>query len=449
MARAKMPKNELSGSKTPAFDIECIAPNDKSSSFIAPFKNLLALKRSSRKVDRLAFTSLADQRWLQEQFRRHRKELIRLSAAVRANNALKERSQIQRVLMSFAGRACAVIRVAQKDKLPALPQPFNRKTFEVLVNSLSLNAPLPGHARIILVPKNDGKVRPTLEFGWEVKAAQLLVSDVLAAKGLVNPFEFNCARKGRNRAASQVKDYIEEGYRNVVIADIKDCYSSIGPKHLEWLKLPPKVIRYSVFPNADMPIECLENQSGILKAARHGLPQGAMLSGKIASGLIGRVLQTLSGDIRVRSYTDDVAICARTPAAADDIACAIKSGFKQLKAGPLAFKYLEVCDIVEGFSFLNYRFRWEKEHVHIFPDQAAFKNLETNLRRLMTDLSDLNLDEKLKRAEQYGRNWRTSHSLWHANKFAKFNLAEFLHQTVYEHGTISSKHHKPVLQMFP
>ena len=152
-----MPKNELSGSKTPAFDIECIAPNDKSSSFIAPFKNLLALKRSSRKVDRLAFTSLADQRWLQEQFRRHRKELIRLSAAVRANNALKERSQIQRVLMSFAGRACAVIRVAQKDKLPALPQPFNRKTFEVLVNSLSLNAPLPGHARIILVPKTTAK----------------------------------------------------------------------------------------------------------------------------------------------------------------------------------------------------------------------------------------------------------------------------------------------------
>lgn len=444
-----MTKNELSGSKTPAFAIECITPNDKGSSFVAPFKNFLGLKRSGKKADRMEFASSEDQHWLQEQFRRHRKELIRLSAAARADSDKKERSQTHRVLMSFAGRACAVIRAAQKDKLPALPQPFNRKAFEALVNSFSLNAPLPGHARIVLVPKNNGKPRPTLKFSWEVKAAQLLVSDVLAAKRLVNPFEFNCAGKGRNRAASQMKDYIEEGYCHVVIADIKDCYSSIGPKHLEWLKLPPKVLRYSVFPNMDMPIESSENTSEFLKAARHGLPTGAMLSGKIASGLIGRVLQTLSGDIRVRSYTDDVAICARTPAAADNIACAIKSGFKQLKAGPLAFKHLEVCDIIEGFSFLNYRFRWEKDHVHVFPDQAAFKNLENNLRRLMVTLSDFTLDEKLKRAEQFGRNWRTSHALWHANKFAKSNLEAFLHQIVHEHGPISAKYHKPVLPMFP
>ncbi len=410
---------------------------------------LARLTRCRKRVRKSCIFQPTYKQWADGLFHRHRQELKALYRAHHAEDANAEKAAIDRILRSFAGRACAVLRLHLAKQGPEITTPLTRKALEKLVNSFSLFDPLPGKAELVLIAKSGGECRPTLKFDWEAKAAQLLTQDVLEAKGLSNPYEFARAKKGRDRAARSVRDDIEAGYHHWVLADIKDCYSSIKPKHLEWLNLPRRVIRHSVFLNADMSSDCQHNQSGYLKAARHGLAQGAMLSGIIASGLIGRVLRTIPGDIGVRSYVDDMAICARFPAVTANIRNAVESGFNNLEAGPLTFKYLEIANAEAGFSFLNYRFRLEtdkgQERVHIHPDHAAFKNLQAKLDKKLTDLNSKCVDEKVTTALEYVARWRAGHPLWAANAYALNNLEGFAEICAGDHGTICAMKHVPLL----
>lgn len=404
------------------------------------------LKRSRARVMRSGVFAAEHKQWLDRQFHLHREELKKLFELHRKGDVHGEARATARVLRSFAGRACAIIGLYLEKKEPELQVPLTRKRFEEIVNSFSLFEPLPGKAKLVLLPKSGGDKRPTLKFGWQVKASHRLIRDVLEAEGMTNPYEYNRSNRGRDRAGSSVQDFIESGYRHWIIADLKDCYSSIKPKHLKWLGLPPRVIRHSVFANAELPIDCHDDQSGYLKAARHGLAQGAMLSGIIASGLVGRVLRTLSGDIGVRSYVDDIAICARSPAVTATIRNAVESGFTQLEAGPLTFKYLEVATAEAGFSFLNYRFKLEQdggnETVHIHPDLAAFKNFK---QRIYGILDDIPGKKGRDRVYLYAERWRKSQKLWNANGYAKSNFDGSVEIMISDHGTISQLSHKPIL----
>jgi hypothetical protein len=131
---------------------------------------------------------------------------------------------------------------------------------------------------------------------------------------------------------------------------------------------------------------------------------------------------------------------------------AIESGFNNLEAGPLTFKYLQTANAEAGISFLNYRFKLEghgeSQRVHIHPDHAAFKNLEARINRLLSNLRETNMDARNWRCQKYAQRWRESHTLWQANIFAIHNLEISVERWVWDHGTIAEKHHKPVLKSF-
>ena len=174
-----------------------------------------------------------------------------------------------------------------------------------------------------------------------------------------------------------------------------------------------------------------------------------MLSGIIASGLIGRVLRTIPGDIGVRSYSDDLGICARSPAATATIRNAVTSLFHNLKAGPLTFKYLETAEAREGFSYLNYHFRLEDhgddEHVHIFPDRAAFKNLRARVHHLL-DHYEGSFESKKTRIHEYVKRWRLSQKSW-TLKAGSIKLLNFsVEQMIEDHGTTAQLKHAPLYQ---
>ena len=203
-----------------------------------------------------------------------------------------------------------------------------------------------------------------------------------------------------------------------------------------------------MFANAEMSIVGPISKDH-LKAARHGLPTGAMLSGIIASGLIGRMLRDVPGDYRAWSYVDDVVIGARSPAETAIIADAVKKVVENNPAGPLAFKMFEVTDAATGFSFLNYRFRLEwrdgQPHVHVHPDHAAFNNLRDKLDGKLTTLNAPCLDQKTAAAFDCVDRWRAAHPLWDANAQALSNLESFAEIFAADHGTIHAKKHLPLL----
>jgi hypothetical protein len=389
-----------------------------------------------------------DQTWLNHAVGHYTKELARLRRRVRSGDWSAEYAQTQVLLTSFTGRLAGLIRVAEGSRDNILPEPLSRKALEELANSFALDEPLPGTAKLVLISQGSKPPRVALEFGWQARAAHLLVADVLHAKGVVNRYDFNAPGRGRDRAGAQIASAILDGYTDWITFDFKNFYSSVGPKHLKWLDLPPKVMRHSVFCNAEMPIVGPTSKDR-LKAARHGLPIGAMLSGKIASGLIGRMLRDIPGDFRAWSYVDDVAIGARSPAETTIIADANTKVVENNPAGPLAFKFFEIADAVSGFSFLNYRFRLEgrdgEPHVHIHPDHAAFNNLRDKLDRMLT-VSDFDrVEDKMAAASEHADRWRSAHPLWDANSYAVANLRSLAESFAADHGTVCAKKHVPLL----
>ncbi len=389
-----------------------------------------------------------DRAWLNHSVLHYLRELARLRRRACSGDRNAEYAQTEILLTSFTGRLAGLIRVASASAMEKfLPDPLSRKALEQLANGFALHKPLPGTAKLILVPQGSKPPRVALEFGWQVRAAHLLIADVLHAKGVVNKYEFNARGRGRDRAGAQIRSAILDGYADWIGFDLEKFYSSVGPKHLKWLGLPPKVIKHSVYCNGEMHISGLTHKTA-LKAARHGLPTGAMLSGKIASGLIGRMLQDIPGDYRAWSYVDDVLIGARSPAETAKIADAVKQVVEKNAAGPLAFKFLEIANSVSGFSFLNYRFRLElrdgKQHVHIHPDHAAFNNLRHKLDRLLNALNTKDIDEKIAAALNFATRWRAAHGLWDANELALDNLNFLVEVHAADHGTIFAKKHVPL-----
>ena len=389
-----------------------------------------------------------DRAWLRHCADDYVRELARLRSRVRKGNRSGEYAQTRLLLKCFIGRLAGVVRVAARPNEKILADPPSRKGLEELANSFALDEPLPGTAKLVLIPQGSKPPRVALEFGWQVRAAHLLIADVLDAKGVANKYEYNARRRGRDKAGAQIRNAILDAYTDWVVFDLKSFYSSVGPKHLKWLGLPPKVMRHSVFCNSEMPIVGPTSKDH-LKAARHGLPKGAMLSGKIASGLIGRMLRDIPGDYGVWSYVDDVVIGARSPAETAIIADAVKKVVETNPAGPLAFKMFEVTDAATGFSFLNYRFRLEwrdgQPHVHIHPDHAAFNNLRDKLDRKLAALSSPGLDQKIATALDCVDRWKAAHPLWDANAHTLSNLACFAEIFAADHGTIHAKKHVPFL----
>ncbi len=352
----------------------------------------------------------------------------------------------RRLLRSYPARLCGELHQHRYGKV-AGKKPAGKKTTPLSLDDLQKRIdanPLAGRyadpAIVHIVTKANGKSRVIVSPGPRTRAGQWVLAIVLDARGIGNPFEYNCAGRGRDAAVRAItKLALEHGCRTFVVFDLANYFSSVKPTHLKRLNWPKEVKDHLVFFTRKCvlftrgPSNTTTNGSILSKvrSARQGLPQGAVVSGQIASTLLGQELHHIGGGMGKVTYVDDGVIGAGSPAEAEQIAKALRQRLTKLRGGPIGFTKLQISDIREGFEFLGYWIRLregeEGVHVKITPSHSAKQKFRRRLfARLKRGGKALDLDERLVIMEQYRLRWLRAFRLWAPDDAA---LQDFFDET--------------------
>ena len=315
----------------------------------------------------------------------------------------------EHILRSHAAKFTAALRVAARVKQSfETLEPISLAELEKRAASICPYSKPQDAARLKLEIKADGSYRPTLSFGARSRATQRLVEDVLDARGLHNQFEFNTKGKGPAAALTRVKKLVEqEGVRSFLVFDVASWFPSLGPKHLDWLHLPSLVQKHTVFMGSHVHIIHDDNHHVEAEAARRGLPQGAALSGKIASVFLGRELSKLCGEMGKLTFADDGLVYACSHADMETVARTLERRFANHPGGPLSFKTLHASTIDAGFSFLG---NWVQKRedangevaVGFHPSHSARTKFQWRLFEKLNELGPtVDFDSAIKKGEEY------------------------------------------------
>jgi hypothetical protein len=385
-----------------------------------PIPFLLQRRRCARALAALASGakwSSANRHWYACQIDRYYDDLATFERRMAKPNERHTRGLRHRLLTSYSGALCAFLQEAASRGIKHIK--FQTPVeLEKFLRSACPTKPLVEYAVIKTQTKANGVKRITLSPGPKVRTAQRLVSDVLAASGCVSPFDYCRAGEGRGAAIAELIRLVEEDdIRDFVVFDLQNYFTSVDASHLQGGPLPNKVIQHSVLFNRNailLHTNCIAAEA---EAARHGLPQGARVSGQLASTLLGRELHQLDGAMGVVAYVDDVVIGACDPTGAKSLAEAIKKRFGKHPGGPLGFKKLDVHSIEHGFAFLGYWLRLDQgskpPKVSARPSHEAWGKFSRRLARRLGSLSSKpGWDEAVEVAHAYGKQWRKAFPLW-------------------------------------
>lgn len=381
---------------------------------------LLQRQRCARALVALASCSQwsdADLHWHNRQIDRYFDDLASLGRRINEPNPHGVRRLRDSLLTSYSGRLCGFLQEACVRGLKHI-KPKSPQQLEQFLRSARPTTRIFEPTVIKTQVKANGTNRITLSPGRKVRTAQRLVGDVLEASGVANPFDYNRAGKGRDAAIAEIIRLVEkEGISDFVVFDLQNHFTSVGTKHLKGISLPKKVMGNTVFFNRHAILLHSNCNAAEAEAARHGLPQGARVSGILASSLIGRELRQLDGAMGVVTYVDDGVIGACDPAGAKSLAEAIKLRFGKHPGGPLGLKKLDVHSIEYGFSFLGYWLRLdhfsEEPKVWAQPSHEAWEKFSRKLMRKLGSISPKpGWDDAVEVAQAYGNRWRLNFPHW-------------------------------------
>jgi len=361
--------------------------------------------------------SWAERHWHARQIDRYFDDLATFERRMAKPNRRCTRRLRHSLLTGYSGALCAFLQEAGSRGIKRI-KPQSPEQLEKFLRSACPARPLFEHAVIKTQTKANGEKRVTLSLGRKVRTAQRLVSDVLEASGVANPFDYSRAGKGREAAIAEIVRLVEEeGIRDFVIFDLANYFTSVDAKHLKGVPLPKKVMRHAVMFNRHAILLHSGCTATEAEAARHGLPQGARVSGLLASTLLGRELRQLDGAMGIVTYVDDGVIGACDPAGAKSLAEAIKLRFGNHHGGPLGFKKLDVHSIEQGIPFLGYWLRLdllsELPKVTVRPSHEAREKFRRELmRKLALTSPKPDWDTAIEVAHAYGKRWRAAFSHW-------------------------------------
>lgn len=406
------------------------------------------LERLSRDARSQGLIAEADLTWFCAKVKKYKSDLASLLRSSKLGDDKACRTKVERLLHSGAAKIVAVARIAIRGKYENLPSfGLSQNVLEARIKTFDFYKPLNGFAQIHEVQSGSGKSRPTLNFSGNIRAAQLVITDILLAMQLRSSIDYNNPGKGHARAVRQICRMIELGFSEWLSFDLKNYYPSINRNHLDWLPLPNEVILSCVFPNAYL---CISGKEEVKKAVRQGLPLGAALSGIIASAMIERELQSvIEGDCWVGSCVDDVAIGACSPAGLSIVADAIESRFNKHPAGPLPFKFFKKSQASEGVGFVGYDIRdfgADGQHdVRAWPNGVSRKRFQLRLFDKLDKEQLLDFDERASFSVKYAERWLSSFFAMPLDASLIEDVKIEAEIMASEWGTISQIKHYPIL----
>ena len=334
-----------------------------------------------------------------------------------------EAIQLQaKILSSFAARFSAKLyETKYGKKAKKVISPVAWSYYENQVDRIPLKAGGSGCCYVHLAVKSNGQKRWLNEPWTRTRQAQRALANVLAARLPLNDSEYNMKGKGRDAAVAEIKRLIEaNGVKTFIVFDLANYFSSVRPEHLQWLKLPKQVLEHTVFFNHKAVQFTQKDLLNKTKPARLGLPQGAMVSGIIASALLKREICRLDGVLGEVTYVDDGVLSVASTSQAHKIAQVLQMQFAKLPGGPISFKKIDVRDISEGFEFLGYWIQktggTDDGTLVVIPSHPSKMKFKKNLySRFRKEGPTLDYGKAEDVFEQYFKRWRNSFAHWTPN----------------------------------
>ena len=230
---------------------------------------------------------------------------------------------------------------------------------EILMQKLKDRSFVPKPLKRVFIPKGKGKMRPlgipTVQCRIAQEVVRQLISPIFEKKFHNNSYGF---RPGRNchNAVTKVQEYLSEGYRYVVDADIKGFFDNI-PHKLIMKGVASEIADGNILQLIEGFLKSGVMEEGQLRPTTKGTPQGGVISPLLANIVLNPLDHEMErAGYKFVRYADDFVILCKTKEQAEEaleLSKRILEGQMQLE---LSTEKTKIVHIKEGFDFLGFHF---------------------------------------------------------------------------------------------
>ena len=247
--------------------------------------------------------------------------------------------------------------------------------------------------RVKLKLKSSGALRPTLIFGVEATALQLLVVSAVQAQHALPDWEYSAMGKGSSAGVTRTVNLMNDhDLRWVTVFDVKNFFPSITPAGLpKLLGLPHSVIINSLFIAEGAALELGHHSlsapqlSTMINLIRKGLPQGSCSSPYVASLVQATLTEIVPDTSLATTYVDDgLVVGDKEGALATKHALELRAS--ALPTGPVELKPCAAVQITKkhGVFYAGYLItEGLLGKVRAVPDPASFRRYERRALRAL------------------------------------------------------------------
>lgn len=269
---------------------------------------------------------------------------------------------------------------------------------ETLMRDLKNRSYQPKPLKRVYIPKGKGRMRPlgipTVTCRVAQEVVRRLINPIFERKFHDNSYGF---RPGRNchQAIYKVKEYLKQGYRFVVDADIKGFFDNI-PHKLIMTEISSEIADGNILDLIERFLKSGVMEEGQLRPTTKGTPQGGVISPLLANIILNQFDHELdSAGYKFVRYADDFVILCKTKKKAEAALKFAKDILERKMGLELSAEKTKVVQAKDGFDFLGFHFT----HKGITIREKSVEKFKEAIRN--TTIRSRNLDseaiEKLNR----------------------------------------------------